>query len=331
VSRPRLTRTAAFTLVELLVVIGIIAVLIAILLPTIAAARRQANTVSCAASMRGLGQAMAGYVQQYQSYPWSAYYSLSGVNSTDTGDGGDTDADKATYVWWSVLRGYMRGHGAPINNTIYNDQGLQMTRFMEAFACPQANNRTQGCDYVSNCIIMPWQASEVLDSTTRHSKNWAITKPSRANGVYPDNIVLFDGCELGNVDPQFSRQYVTSFDLDSHGRGGGGFFNGTFINPKLVSYRYRNGAGMANYNSNANLGDGFPIDPGPNEDSGVANARGNIRWRHGRNDSANFLFADGSVKTMKITKGYGTPNVTGDVLRKYFRPKLPSNYVLKDG
>jgi len=322
-----------FTLVELLVVIGIIAVLIAILLPTIAAARRQANTVSCSATLRGLGQAMAGYIQQYNSYPWSAYYSLSGVSDDSTGDGGDSPADQATYVWWSVLRGYMRGHGAPINNTIYNDQGLQMTRFMEAFACPQANNRNAGCDFVSNCVIMPWYVLEY--GNDKHNINGAlpagaslaigISKPPRPNGVYPDNIILFDGCELGNVDPQFSRQYVTSFDLDSHSTNN--FFTGTFSQPKKPTYRYR---AAKDYSANPALGDGYPIDAGPNQDSGVSNARGNIRWRHGRNDLANFLFADGSVKTMKITKGYGTPGVTGEVLRKYFRPKIPPGYSLKD-
>ena len=65
---PRGRTTAAFTLVELLVVIGIIAILVGILLPTLARAREQARKVQCLSNIRQLSTATLMFAQEHKGW-----------------------------------------------------------------------------------------------------------------------------------------------------------------------------------------------------------------------------------------------------------------------
>src|SRR5437667_2285261 len=79
-----------FTLVELLVVIGIIAVLIAVLLPALGRARRQAQRVQCFNTMRQLALANVQYAND-----WHDWY----VPAWQRRSPGPNPEDDPTKVW----------------------------------------------------------------------------------------------------------------------------------------------------------------------------------------------------------------------------------------
>jgi len=66
---PRQTSGRAFTLLELLIVVVVIALLVSILAPSLSQARALANQTKCLSNLRGIGLATRLYVNEHRQYP----------------------------------------------------------------------------------------------------------------------------------------------------------------------------------------------------------------------------------------------------------------------
>jgi prepilin-type processing-associated H-X9-DG protein/prepilin-type N-terminal cleavage/methylation domain-containing protein len=131
----------AFTLVELLVVIGIIALLISILMPALSAANAQAKTLRCGANLHAIGHAMAQYANDFKGkIPRGYHY--------------DDWYRDGHILWAEAICRYLNKPVEVRDLSPARDKELaKHFRTIEVYQCPVFPNDDQPLDYVSNSWI----------------------------------------------------------------------------------------------------------------------------------------------------------------------------------
>jgi len=119
-----LRRPAGFTLVELLVVISVISLLLATLLPALAAAKRRAQSIACQAQLRNIAAAWKSYMLDNNDL----FYQGSNANHNFGG--------------WAGQGGY--GMTRPLNKYLGMPVTVEERTGAEKFLCPADNGRIFG-------------------------------------------------------------------------------------------------------------------------------------------------------------------------------------------
>jgi len=212
----------AFTLVELLVVIGIIAVLIAVLLPALGRARKQSQAVACMSNMRQLGTGLVMFTGEHRGFLPKAWFNARPYVTLPTAGPGGRDVQPQDYAasdnwgyrfpmygWDYVLLGYVSRNGGK-----------------QVFACPSDTDpQLRGvADFGLAASSLPDKpdANDIPGSYRMNISDYSnnafdavkITQLRKTTHA----IVLCEGARTNDGSEPF--HHVATWESDSHGNLG---------------------------------------------------------------------------------------------------------------